>query len=89
MVKRRGRTACQLCTGFSGTDQPEFVQQTFGFEPRRSAYGTLMEALYQDKPLLILPLMQMKVRFLLSRFLIGSTLEAEQIRMKRYMSDRR
>lgn len=56
---------------------------------RRALYGTLMEDLQQEKPIPNLPLMQMKVRILLSRFRIGSTRDAAQIRMKRYMSDRR
>ena len=56
---------------------------------RRASYGALMEDPQQVKPLLILPLMQMKVRFLPPHFQIGSALDTEQIRMKRYTSDRR
>lgn len=56
---------------------------------RRALYGTLPEGLQQNRPLLILPLVQTKVRFLPPHFQIGSALETEQIRMKRYTSDRR
>ena len=56
---------------------------------RRASYGALMEDPQQVKPLHILPLMQMKVRFLPPHFQIGSALDTEQIRMKRYTSDRR
>ena len=56
---------------------------------RRVSYGALMEDPQQVKPLLILPLMRMKVRFLPLHLQIGSALDTEQIRMKRYTSDRR